>query len=452
MRFLFLVISFLYAFVFYLFHTLSLKKDIFFHDTSTSYQQILSLSLTDSFLFSDSQTLILQSFFWNLLYEMMFFLLVWVGLFFYFSPKSQKSTHHDVHQDHHSEEHSHAHESQKIDLRDYLNVFQGLWYYFWFILFYVSIFLIFSYFDFMSFWLFIVGVNILVYVFYFASGFSKLSKDFLKTNLVLFSLYYLLNYGVILFDGNNYFTWIDFLNSFLLVFIYPTILYFEKNRNHHERLDPFLVTHFSIYIFWVTLFYSFFYILNQWLLFWFALLTTVFGMVWFEWLPKISYLKQDKFTLRYIWIVFSYIGMVCWFLSLFLDFHYFIFLVLVLQSYYNFFIHKKYVNIVSFFLSVFGILFLLYFFILRFDIFDYKGLYFFLLSLNISFLLVVLTYIFPQKTVYDTYILHGFSYVLNGGTLILFFLFIPFDILNIWILLFIESLYFFVSYNKLKGI
>jgi len=62
MRYLFLFLSILYSFIFYVFWTFSLNKNLFFKDLEVK-ENIRNLSLSDSIIFSDSGTLIIQSLF-----------------------------------------------------------------------------------------------------------------------------------------------------------------------------------------------------------------------------------------------------------------------------------------------------------------------------------------------------------------------------------------------------
>lgn len=449
MKYLLFLVSLFYSFIFYIFYSFSNWKTIFLNELKRDYT-ITNLSLADSIIFSTKNNVILQSFFWNLIVEIIVFILFWFFLFFYFSTLSKTQSKSENHSDIHNENHNQS-ENVKLDYKKgFIFFVKNFWFYFWFILFYLSTYLILS--EFIEFSLFILIINLIIYIYYFLSKFSNLSKDFLKTNLFLFSVYYLINYFYIIITKNNSFWYIDFLNSILIIFIFPTLIYFDKIAWKKQNFDNIIITHFSLYIFWVFLFYSYNYIFNQNLLFWFWILSTIFWIIWFEFLPQISFLKNDKIVFKYIWIIFWYIWMILWIIYLFLHFNFFIFLILALQSYYNYTIHKKYLNLISFFLSIFSFVFLSFYLIIYFNLIDFKWFWFLVFGLSFSYFFIAFSYFFKLKTKIDHYLIHFFSYFINIVCLILFFIFNDFILFQVWIILFLESIYFFLSYNKLLNL
>lgn len=441
MKYLFFLISFLYSFIFYAFWTFSNNKDLLLNDLENT-KNIVNLSLKDSIIFSDSSTFVIQSLFWNLLFEVIIFFLIWILLFFYFSKSSPKTD--EVKEEDIEEKPS------ILNKKDLLILSKKFSYYIWFVLFYISFYLISLGFPIISFSFFILIINIVIYIIFFASNFSSLSRNFLKINLIIFSFFYLLNYFFILFTNNNYFTIVDFINSFLILLIFPTLLYFDKQKDKKERFDNTLLVNFSFYIFWVFLFYFYYYLFHQNLVFWICVISTFFWIIWFEYLPKINLFKKDKITLRYIWIALTYIWIVFWLIYLwFFDFSIFVLLVLAIQSFYNLYIHKKYSNYISLFLSQFIIIFLFYYVIINFNLIDYKSFHFLVLGLILSFLIIIYTYIAKFKEFFSYYVIHSFSHIINIFSIIIFFVFNDFDITYTWILLLLESIYFFLSYYKL---
>lgn len=437
MRYLFFFISFLYSFVFYLFYIFSQKKDIYMQNVESNYN-IVNLSFFDKIIFSSSDTIIIQSIFWNLIYEVIIFFIIGLVFFFYFSWFKKEEE---------------IHKQEHIELKTHSNVkkiLQYFSYYIWFLLFYLSLYLISTSFDFINFSTFILIINILIFIIFFLSKFSQISKDFLRINSIIFSLFYVINYIYIIIIDNNYFYIVDFINSFLILLIFPTLLYHDKKIAKKDMFDHVTLIHFSSYIFSVFLFYFYFYLLHQNLIFWVSFIATLFGMIWFEILPKINFLKKDKIVLRYIGIIFTYIGIIFGIIYLSFNFSFIILGILILQTFYNLYIHKKYTNYVSLFLWVMLFFYVLYYSIFYFEIIDYKSLIFLIFSMVISFIWVWLTYVLKAKIMLDYYIIHLFCHIINIISVIVFFIFNKFEILQIWILLLVESIYFFLSYTKLN--
>lgn len=440
MRYLFFLLSILYSFIFYVFYTFSQKKDIFWNPLEIP-QNIVNLSLRESIIFSTSDTIILQSLFWNLIFEIIIFFIISLFLFFYFSSwmtdevvwKKEEST-----------------LSKIFTFKNLVIFLRKFSYYIGFILFYLSLYLISLSFEFLNFSLFILLLNILIFAFYFFSQFSEISRNFLRINSVIFSLFYGVNYFFIIFSDNNYFNYIDLLNGFLILCIFPILLYYEKNLLKKQNFDHSLLVHFSLYIFSFILFYFYYYLFHQNLLFWMSIISTLLWIIWFEYLPKIKLFERDKITLRYIGIIFTYIGIILWIIYQFFWFSFILFCSLLLQVGYNFFIHKKYTNYISLVLWIFVSLYLAFYAIIYFELIDYKSVYFLFFCLLLSFIGVIFSYIFSISRLIDNYIIHIFCHIINIFGVILFFIFNNFEILYIWILLLLESVYFFLSYYKLN--
>lgn len=440
MRYLFFLLSILYSFIFYVFYSFSQKKDIFWKELFIQ-QDIINLSLKDSIIFSTSDTIILQSFFWNLLFEIIIFFVISIFLFFYFSSSDTKEV---------SENKENSVLSSVFTFQTLVLFLKKFSYYIGFILFYLSLYLISLSFESLNFSFFILIVNILIFVFYFVSKFSSLARNFLRINSLIFSVFYVVNYFFIIFSDYNYFNYIDLINGFLILLIFPVLLYYDRFLGKREHFDDSLLIHFSMYIFWFVLFYFYYYLFHQNLLFWVSFIATLFGILWFEFLPKIPILKKDKIILRYIGIIFTYLWILFWLLYQIFDFSIIILLILIIQSWYNIFIHKKYVNYISLCLGIFVWLYQFFYIIIYFWLIDYKSIYLLILTFLLSFWWVISTYFIKWKILVDYYIIHTFSHIVNIFWILLFFIFNNFEILYIWILLLLESIYFFLSYYKLN--
>ena len=446
MRFLFFLMSALYSFIFYLFYIYSSSENIV---NKNIYDYIIALNSTWKINNDEN----FYSIFWNLTFEIIVFLLIGIFLFFYFSSydKNKKIL----------INFNNENILKKYFTKDnFIKFLKKFSYYIWFIFFYLSLYLIFEWYSLVTFSQLILLINIIIYIYFFLSKYSKISGDFLKINSILFSVGYLIAYFYIIIFNKEIFTYIDFINTFLILLTFPTILYFDKEVNKRNNFDNGLIIYFSIYIFGVFLFYLYKYLFNKDLIYRISIIATFFWIIWFQYLSKLKFLKNDKLVIKYIGIIFTYIGIIFWLIYLSINYkpnnfhNYFIMFVLLLQSYYNFFIHKKYINFISFSLWIFLIIYLFFYSILFFDLLKFITIKFSIILLSISFLFVIFTYLFKIKSIIENYIIHSYAHIINIIWVIMFFKseFIKneFDFLNIWILLFIESIYFFLSYNKLN--
>lgn len=446
MKYLFLVISFLYSFIFYLFYLYSNWKNFYFFEFLNN-NQINHYSLRDPIIYSVDfkEHPYIQSIFWNLIIETVFFILVWIMFFLYFSPSVKK-------------------EEKKVSIKNellikysqinfkeifmkFLNKFS---YYIGFILFYISLY-------FVSLWLeikflnFILILNILVILWFFLSKFNDFARIFLRINSIIFSFLYIFLYLYIFFTNNNFFSIVELFNSILIIFSFLILLYFNKKNILKNKYDNIILTHFIIYLFFVFLFYTNYYLFESDLFFSLIIQSSIFWVLLFEFLPKNKYLINNKLILKYIWILFSYLSTVLSFIFILIDFNKIVFLLLIFYIFYNYYIHFKYVNYISFFLFIFGLYFIIVYSLNYFFGILYNTLIFLIFSIAFSYFLILFTYLKNFKILFDIYFLHFFSYFINIIS-ILVFIFTNFSNLTftyIGFLLFFESLYFFISYNRL---
>lgn len=439
MRYLFFLLSILYSFIFYLFYAFSHKKDLFWNDLDFD-KEIVTLSLRDSIIFSNTDTLIIQSFFWNLFIEMLFFLFLAFFLFFYFAPFEEPEKKWEK-----------ASLFLKIFSKENIILFyQKSSYYIGFILFYLSLYLISLGLDGIDFSYFILSVHIIIFWYFLVSKFSHISRIFLRINSIIFSLFYLLSYLFVIFTGENIFSAIDFINGFLVLLIFPVLLYYERNFSQKKLFDNSLLIHFSLYIFGFLLFYFYIYIFKENLLFWISLISIALGMIWFEVLPKNTLFQKEELILKYIGINFSYFGIFTGMLYFFFGFSWILYLVLIWQIAYHFYIHHKYSNYISVIFWLLVGVFIFFYSIVHFEIISMKSLVFILFTLFVSLVGILVTYLYEFKHDIDNYIVHIFSHIINIFWVICFLIFQPFQVLYIWILLLFESIYFFTSYHKLN--
>lgn len=452
MRFLFFLVWIFYSFIFYFFYTFSLNKDIFFNDL-VNQKNIRIMWLDEKIIFSWNNEIIIQSFFWNLLVEIIVFFIISVWLFVLFSHKDEKKIKNNSEKNPKKSQEidNHNHEKSVVYKKNFKIILDKLSYYFWFILFYLSLYFITFKFEDFKFSYLIFFINIIIFLFFYFSNFSKISRDFLKVNSILFSLGYIFSYFYIIFSKQDIFIFMDFINSILIVFTFIFLIYYDKFIKKSSNFDNVIIIHFSLYLLSFLLFYFFKLDLSQNIFYYITILFSLFGVIWFNILPNFDIFKSDRKVFKYIWINFTYLWIITWIWYLFFEFSFIIFLTLFLQIFYNFFIHLKFSNYISYVFWNLISIFLPIYYILNFEILYYWDFKFIIFLLVFSYILVILTYFLNAKLYLDYYITHFFSYILNISWIILFLFFIDFELFHIWIILFLESIYFFWSYYRLTN-
>lgn len=444
MRYLFLIISFLYSFIFYLFYLYSNWKDFYFFRFINN-DNINHYSIRDPIIyFVDFKNHpYIQSIFWNLLIETIIFLILWIVFFLYFSWTSIESKN-QVFIDN-------MKKYLNLDFKSiFIKILKNFSYYIGFILFYISLYILSLWIN-VQFSIFILFINLLIIILYFIFKNNILFKNFLRINSTIFSFIYILFYLYIFITKNNFFSFIELFNSILIIFSFLTLIVLNKKSTDFNNYDNVIIINFLIYLFFVFLFYTNFYILNWEMLFSFIIHSSIFWIVLFEFLSRYKYFASYEVIIKYIWIIFSYLWIFFSYVYLLKNFSILIFLLLILYVFYNYYIHLRYTNYVSFFLSVFSLYFVIFYSLFNFFSISYKSFTFFVISVAFSYFLILFTYVKKIKLIFDIYFLHFFSYFINIVSVFIF-VFANFDKLNfiyVWFLLFLESIYFFLSYNKL---
>jgi len=442
MWFLFLFISIIYSFIFLIFDLLiDWKYDLLNRTDINKLNNDNIINLLNYWQNKDT----FYTFFWNLQIENIVFIIIGIFLYFYFSTIKII--------DHKKDSNIESNISFKENIFNIVNIFWKSSYYIWLILFYFSIYLISTTQTIISFSEIILWFLILIYISYFLSKKSKFSRDLLRINSLLFSFYYVINYIYIFYTNINTFDSIDFYNWFLVIFIFPVLLYNHTIFSNDKNINKNIIIHFILYIFSFLIFYSKFYLNDNDIFYWLCIIPILFSFVLFEVFTKIKIFKLYIYTFRTVSLIFLYLWIIFWILYSFFEWiNYFIYFILILWILFNFYVHKKFQNYASFFIWNITILSLLNISLFEIDILNnYYSLNYLLFNLVYSFILVWLTYILNFKYKYDIYFMHIFSYLIN---IIWIWLYLShnLDILYMWILLFIDSLYFFLSYNKLSRI
>ena len=415
---LFLVTA-LYSFIFYRFYLLS------------GWWNVLSNSSKQLYFF--------DSFFWNIAIESSIFLVLSLFFLYFFSrfrgiwSKSLNVSWSDVSW------------VSRVFFKDYL-------YYIWFLFFYTSIYLIFKNFDVVNFSFFVLFINIVILSLFLVTNKFFIFKDFIKINTILFSLAYIFSYAYIFFTGNNFFSFVDLLNSIFILTFFILSISSEKYILKTSGSDKGLLVYLCIYSF---LFISFYlsYIFESISLI-FSLTGFLFFLLIFSVLVKIHFFQNSRKLLKYLGLIFLYISSLFGMMYTMKNgINILVFLIIAYGIAFNVDVHNRFQNYISLCFAFLGSFFLIYFIFFKFlYIGDYKNIIFLGLFLLLSFSLLIYTYLRPLKNMYDYYFFHAFSYFINLFCVITFFFLNDFNILHLWIILLLESIFIFLSYYKLNSL
>ena len=413
------LVSATFSFIFYNFFLISKGESVFSNTIFSPYD--------------------FQSFFWNIAIESSIFLAIAVVFLYSFSSfraiwiQKTKISWWDVRN------------LSQIFLKDYL-------YYIWFFLFYSAIYLIFKNFGIANFWFFVLFINIIILSLFLVTNKFFIFKDFIKINTILFSLAYIWSYIYIFLTGNNFFTFIDLLNSIFILAFFILSISWERYILRNSDSDKWLLIYLFIYWFLFVSFYLHYLISSVGLIF--SLTSFLFFLLIFSLAIKISFFQNNRRLLKYLGLIFLYLS--CLFAILFTmknGMNIFIFLIIAYGVVFNFDVHNKFQNYVSLCFSFLGSFFLIYFlFFQYFYTWEYRNLILLSLFLLLSFSILIYTYFRDLKNIPDYYFFHAFSYFINIFWVISFFILTDFDILELWIILLLESIFIFMSYYKLNSL
>jgi len=92
----------------------------------------------------------------------------------------------------------------------------------------------------------------------------------------------------------------------------------------------------------------------------------IFWDLIFNYISNLNYFKFEKVKLRYFWLILNYLVFISSLVYIFIvEFSYYIILIIIYSIFFNYFIHKKYSNYISLFLSILWFLLLIYFLFLK---------------------------------------------------------------------------------------
>lgn len=423
MNYLLLLVSFFFAIIFNFFYTLSVGKDFFFNPGGFSYN--------------------FESLSGNLFIETFIFIFLWVFFFFSFSDFKKKK-----------ESVSDLWENFSFDIVAILlkNFFKKYLYYFWFLFFYISTFIIFRNYD-ISFSYFIFIINCIVFVlFLFTNKKLFIIRDFIKVNTVLFSTVYIGLYNFHFFWGNMGFLTIDFINSFFLLALFLISISFDIYLFKSEKIHSFFVSYFSIFLFFFLVFiFSLFF---SSLSFVFSITSFFLSFLFFYIFPEINIFQKNTISLRYISLILNYTSIISSFLFLQTwRFNAYIFFILFVLWLFNFYIHKRFQNYISFFFWYISLLVAIFSFYFHFLFFgSQKYIYFLVFTFILEFLSIVLSFFISLKNIYDYIIIYIFSYLIILFWVVYFFVLNGFDIFTFWVILLLLSFSIFMTYYKINSL
>ena len=417
MNFLLFFVTFIFGIIFYIFY----KANIWW----------------DFLWFKFENSLFLDSISWNILIESISFFIIAFFLFLWFSNYNFRK----------------KEAIFTLDTKKIKNIiekfFKKYLYYIWFILSYSSIYFILKSFDFTDVAVFILIINLTVLVLFFLTNKFFIFRDYIKVNTILFSLYYIFYYLYYLFLDVLIVSPIDLLNSIFVFSFFILNFYNDKKVLSYNKSDSSMVFYFFSYVF---IFLTYYLATAIWdikftiIIFWTLLSIFMYFLV-----AKIIFFKNNKILIRIISFIFLYIATFVWTIYTIKNgLNLIVIVVLVYSIVFNFKIHERFQNYISFFFSIFTWIFIVFYFYFKklYDIDD--GFIFLVLSLGISLELVIVTYFYKFKHIYDNYFIHVIWYFINIIALLYYFIEFEFDFFVMWIILLIESIFVFLSYYKLR--
>ena len=397
----------------------------------------------------------------NLFIESIVFLFIGIFLFFSFSNISffRKKIPEELNEEGETE---YVEKESILKKINFTLFFKKYLYYIGFIFFYSSIFLILKSFWISDFSYFILFLNIIIAILFFITSKAELFRDFIKINTILFSLYYIFFYIYSLFFNDNWALIIDIINTVCILCFFVINFYSDSKILKRRDSDSVLVLYFFLYIFIVFSYYAktlfdfqkkdFLYII---IFVWF-----IFNIFIYVFLQKVRFLKNSKYMLRALSFLFIYISTLFWIFVLIDNYSWnflkniTVWIILLYSITFNYSVHQKYQNYISLFLSLLTAIFLVYFVIAKYCL--YQDIYFLKWELIITFFislsLVVFTYIYRLKYSFDYFFLHICAYLVNILWIVYYFYYANFDILDFGRILLLDSILIFLSYFKLNKI
>jgi len=355
--------------------------------------------------------IVFNSLSWNLLIESVIFFVIWILSFFLYSNIFIKSD---------NKEHSKL--TRNISLTYILNIIQLFFrkylYYIWLIFSYSAFYFILKYFWYNNFSYFILTLNFIVLFLFLTKKNFLLFRDFIKINTILFSLYYIIFFILIYFNIWFFFIKIDIINSILIFIFFLLTFYNDRFLSKNKKSDIAIVSNFFIYCLLFLSYYLFIENIDLWIS---ILLSSTFLFTFiYYFITKIKFFKNSKNILNAISIIISYVS---WIASIYLlinnNFIIFSILNLIYIGLFNFIIHYKYQNYISYLYSIIIFLFLIFYFY-------FKQLF----LLDSWFIFLWLGFAISGEK-FDYYFLYTISYLITFFVIVYYFYTFSFDLLTL---------------------
>lgn len=190
-------------------------------------------------------------------------------------------------------------------------------------------------------------------------------------SFIFYSFYLLTKWKNFLWDETFYNLKIESLSSnlliesvFFLVIWFIFIIYFTSYKENKMQNFYNKILYILYYFLLITPFYLGF--LNPNFIIFIFIIIFIFWDLIFNYISNLKYFIHEKVKLRYFWLILNYLVFISSLLYLFIvEFSYYIILIIIYSIVFNYFIHKKYSNYISLFLSILWCLMLIYFLFLK---------------------------------------------------------------------------------------
>jgi len=374
--------------------------------------------------------------------ESIFFLVVWIVMFFYFSPLYfwKQSTKPSI---------LSKMKISKDSLKKTIPLFQKTAYLIAFLFFYISLYWI-SY----SFWgelfpYFILILSLLLILLFFV--FIKKQKPVInliyRSNFLVFSFLYLILFTKKLVY-NELIDNIFIINSSLSLFWLITTVMLDNLMNKIKKywFYSYFLSYLNIFI----LFYIRYYFKIPYELL-FSYLFFILWVFYFEFISKIKIFKKFELNSKYYWLFLNYIVSIIAFTFLFLYFNFWHFVILLFWwLIFNYSVHIRYKNYISLCVTLLSIILL---YIKNFIPLNPSDFVMFIIMIYIlPALFVWYSYIFENKHEYDNYFIHFSALLFSLVSIISYFIISKdFQVLHISIIFLLQSILLFSSFAKLKA-
>lgn len=379
-------------------------------------------------------------FFWKYV-ETIFFIIIWLLMFFYFSPlyfgkKLEKpSILSKI-------------KISKETLKKTIPLFQKISYLIAFFFFYLSLYWI-SY----SYWwnlfpYFTLILSLLIFLIFiiFINKQKPVINLIFRSNFLIFSVI-----GIILFINRLVYlspiSYIYIINSSLSLLGIITIIIFDKFIEIQKKNTFYLyfLTYFLIYI----IFYIEYYFKLEYGLF-LAYLWFIISIFYFEIITQIKYFKKFDAISKYYGLFLNYIVFIFSALLLFIYPNYLHFVLLLFWwIIFHYFVHFRFKNYISLSIILISIILI---YIKNIIPINPNDFFIYILFIYIlPFIYIGYTYIFENKYVYDNYFISFSAILFSLFSIIVYFsLSWDFNILHISIIFLLQSFLLFSSFVKLK--